>query len=115
MEGIEFMSDERLCAKHIYDWGAGRSCSRKAIVERMGQWYCKQHDPVEVAKRSEARRAKWHAEWDAESKAVKRRGEIAVARDRVVQAARAWARPSTGETTRNLRAAVEELEQLEQG
>jgi hypothetical protein len=31
-----------------------RSCSRRGVVSRNGQWWCKQHDPVEQKARADA-------------------------------------------------------------
>lgn len=54
------------CCKMIADtniWSNYHQCSRtKNLVERDGKFYCKQHDPEEVAKRDAAKRAKWRAE-----------------------------------------------------
>lgn len=53
------------CSKTIY--GGGRSfhgspCSKKATVERDGDWWCSVHDPVKVTDRREASYEKWQAE-----------------------------------------------------
>jgi hypothetical protein len=42
-------------------------CSRRGVVEREGKWYCKQHDPVAVAERRAANRAKYRAVRDERS------------------------------------------------
>ncbi len=63
------------CTKPIYDHPYGsRCCIRKAVVERDGQPYCKQHDPEAVkARRAESDR-KHKAIWDAKSARWDREG-----------------------------------------
>lgn len=42
------------CSKQVYTDSYSRpirACSRKAVVERDGKGYCKQHDPVAIAER----------------------------------------------------------------
>jgi len=44
----------------IDSWRFGQ-CSRKAIVERDGKWYCKIHDPEYIKTKDEEREAKYQA------------------------------------------------------
>lgn len=44
-------------------------CSREGVIEREGKFYCRQHDPVAVKARHDARDAKWEAEWAAQTAA----------------------------------------------
>ena len=58
----------RACSTNVYDRGCfGRShqCERAASVERAGKFFCKQHDPVAIKAKSDARTAKWEAEFAA--------------------------------------------------
>lgn len=63
------------CRASVHDGGRSvgfHQCSRKVTVERevslkgkaVTIGYCRQHDPVEVARRTRERDAKWRAEWD---------------------------------------------------
>ena len=69
------------CSERVYDGSrvdfGGHSCSRKGIIERNGELWCKQHDPEEVAARREAQSAKWQAEYDAQEQL--RRSAVALA------------------------------------
>jgi len=53
--------DEQCCATAHYGqrWDHGHQCVRRAVVERDGKLYCKQHDPVEVEKRDKKREENW--------------------------------------------------------
>ena len=44
------MTDAPKCSKKFYIKMS--SCSRKGVVERDGEWYCKQHDPVAIVARA---------------------------------------------------------------
>jgi hypothetical protein len=75
---IEFIADtniRRCCTtvettpsrKKTIEWGWSKhaiipreydQCRNKALVERDGKWYCKLHDPVEIAKRKKVREEK---------------------------------------------------------
>jgi len=64
------------CRASVHEGGRGvgfHQCGRKPTVTREvdGQEYgfCKQHDPVEVAKRNAASRAKWQTEYEAQKAA----------------------------------------------
>ena len=37
-------------------------CLFKGTVKRNGKWYCKKHDPVEIAKKREAKNRQWDRE-----------------------------------------------------
>lgn len=50
------------CCKLVSHGWRYFGCSRNGSIEHDGKFYCKQHDPVEVAKRSEARSERWAAE-----------------------------------------------------
>lgn len=43
-------------------------CSRAGVIERDGNWYCKQHDPIAVKAKQEQRNADWQAKWDKDRK-----------------------------------------------
>lgn len=63
--------EKHQCCKMVWDdtrWPRQHQCSRAGSVERDGQWYCKQHDPVAVKEKSEARDAAWRDKWDTERK-----------------------------------------------
>jgi hypothetical protein len=47
--------DERCSAKIPFDTWHDAQCSKPAVVERNGKWYCKIHDP-EYIKTKEAKR-----------------------------------------------------------
>lgn len=67
--------DETRCGKQVQSDGMGfhyHQCQRKGVVEHEGKWYCKQHDPKEVARRREAQTKKWNAEWAAKQARWKR-------------------------------------------
>ena len=49
-------------------WSRSKQCTRKNGHGTHGA-YCKQHDPVAVKAKDEARSAAWRAEWDAKSRA----------------------------------------------
>ena len=68
--GVQFqMIDKRKCSRWVYSRESflvpGHQCTRNAKVERDGNWYCKQHDPVEIKRRgqesSRRARAVFHA------------------------------------------------------
>jgi len=51
------------CSEQVWSsgyWGH-RPCTRNGVVERDGKWYCRQHDPEAVKRRSEERTAR---EWE---------------------------------------------------
>ncbi|MEO7104397.1 MAG: hypothetical protein ABI119_13770, partial [Gemmatimonadaceae bacterium] len=67
------LNAEQQCVTDV--WGAnawrGHQCTRRAVVERDGKRYCKQHDPASVVVKEAARHAAWklkdavrNAEWD---------------------------------------------------
>ena len=43
------------------EWNV-RNCLRKGKVQREGEWYCKQHDPVAVKAKQDAEKAKYQAQ-----------------------------------------------------
>lgn len=59
-------------------------CTRRAKIERDGKSYCGLHDPVVVAAKDKARKAKRHAEWKQKQerwdrqKREKEAGEMAI-------------------------------------
>lgn len=57
--------------RYIGNWPKPGQCERKGIVEAGGKFYCKQHSPAAVKKRTETARAKWEAkskQWFLEKK-----------------------------------------------
>ena len=53
--------DERCSAYVTTGWDTFQ-CSKKVVVERDGESYCKIHDPVYIAAKRKAQEAKWEAE-----------------------------------------------------
>lgn len=71
-------------------WGSlhRHQCKRTTnLVERDGNLYCKQHDPVEVKKREEARSARWDAKWKAREEELKAEKLIHVTHSKLVELA----------------------------
>ena len=68
-------------------------CSRKGKVQVDGKWYCKQHDPVEVKRREQAREEKWRKE----DQKHKHQEDIQDARDEVANVAMRWFEDATAE------------------
>lgn len=63
------------CSTRVYSsarWDFnGHLCSRNGVVERDGEWYCRQHDPEAEKAREEKRRAEYRAEMDRENKVLR--------------------------------------------
>lgn len=58
------------CSEKVPEGGRSVSfypCQRPATVQRDGKWYCWQHDPEYVAKKTAERRAGWQAKMDREA------------------------------------------------
>ncbi len=75
------MAELGRCSARVWDsgsWPSTHQCKYKAIVVRDGKGYCKQHDPVEVAKREAERVAKWDAEREANAKMYHREAVIRI-------------------------------------
>ena len=56
------------CSERVHDkgrWPSFHQCPRPGSVERDGKFYCKQHDPVAVRSKRDARDAKWESDWNA--------------------------------------------------
>lgn len=66
-------ADAKRCAKTVHRghnaW-YGYPCKFPAIIERNGKWWCKRHDPDNVAKKNAERSDKWKAQWEAEKAAI---------------------------------------------
>ncbi len=70
------MIKQQCCARLQSNLGP---CTRRAVVERDGCFYCKQHDPEEIEKKYQIRLLKWREDheikielsrrWAAETKA----------------------------------------------
>lgn len=73
------------CSARVVSPGAFHdcACSRKAIVQRDGSGYCRQHDPERVNERRKKREALWNAERETN----KARADLREARDNVATAA----------------------------
>lgn len=58
------MTPEERCRQTIYTgtWSRRSQCSKRGTVTRYGALFCSIHDPVNVAKRDTAKRARWEAE-----------------------------------------------------
>ena len=72
----------RQCSQNVYtNRSGGLRCLHPAKVERDGKWYCKQHDPVESARKLQERDNAWQQRWEdnrkfvAEAAEQKRRAE----------------------------------------
>lgn len=64
---------KKRCQATFMDGYHSRQCSRSACIEREGKVYCKQHDPVAVKARDDARSAKWQARMSEAARKNKRR------------------------------------------
>lgn len=84
------MAEVKRCAKTFWtsNW-SHRNCSRKGVIERDGEWYCRQHDPVAVEARRKARYEQWDKEHNARAALGLAEGEVREATAEVVRAARA--------------------------
>jgi hypothetical protein len=60
-------------------------CTRNAVVDRDGDWFCWQHDPIRQAKRRDLDRAQ--SDWRVQK--TKLQNTIAGLRDQIVDAVRA--------------------------
>lgn len=58
--------DMTLCRASIFNGWSSHQCSRKKAVERDGIGYCKQHDPIAVQEKRDARDAERRAYWRAQ-------------------------------------------------
>lgn len=59
------------CCKRIFSGSMiGHLCLATAKVERDGNFYCKRHDPEEVARKDKERAAKWNERWVNRSAAI---------------------------------------------
>ncbi len=65
------------CDTRIYSEFRSHPCTRNGAVERDGKFYCRQHDPVAVRQRDDARRAAWAAERNVEEAQRKEAARIA--------------------------------------
>jgi hypothetical protein len=61
-------------------------CTRKGVIVCDGKGYCNQHDPMAVVEKARVQREKYEA---SRSK-ISRAQAIAQAKERVVEAAKAW-------------------------
>ena len=64
----QFATEERCSATIVTDTYYSVRCTRRGTSTRKGKLYCTQHNPVEVAKRDNARRSKWQQKWDLEDR-----------------------------------------------
>lgn len=56
------MNEAKQCSKRLWRsgvWSRTFPCKRAGKVERDGQWYCTQHDPVRVEEREQKSRERW--------------------------------------------------------
>ena len=65
------------CDTRIYSEFRSHPCTRNGAVERDGKFYCRQHDPVAVRQRDDARRVAWAAERNVEEAQRKEAARIA--------------------------------------
>ena len=63
--------EERCCKQLLSGYDVSR-CFRRGVVERDGERYCKQHDPVAVEARADARQAQWDAKRKAQQETAAR-------------------------------------------
>lgn len=57
---------ERRCDKDVHTAGMRmhyHQCLRRAVVQREGRWFCKQHDPQEADRLTKIRQEKLNLEW----------------------------------------------------
>ncbi len=59
------MSEQR-CSKSICTYGSwhGRQCTKTAIVQHNGVWFCRVHDPDYVKAKMDKKQIAWRKEWD---------------------------------------------------
>lgn len=65
-----YARDEKRCWDEVFPVGRElhHQCGRRWTVERDGQRFCAQHDPVAEKVRKDAREARWKAESEASSR-----------------------------------------------
>jgi len=54
------------CCERVRGTVGYKQCSRSAVIEREGKFYCKQHDPEARKEKHANRYALWQASWKAE-------------------------------------------------
>lgn len=79
-----------MCSGRVWHQGAFRNspCSRRGIVERDGNHYCRQHDPVAAKARREEREAEWKAQWEAKQRRWKEAEALAALKNDALEAIR---------------------------
>ncbi len=103
--------EKRQCRGKRFDGWHWFNCAINANHEHEGRWYCKTHHPPSVDAKTVARKARWALE-----AAERRHGrDVVQARDRVVEAAKAWVGGMTHGSTYALVDATEDLLALEAG
>lgn len=68
------------CDGRVHSGWRVHQCARNGVVEHDGKFYCRQHDPVAVRQRDDARRAAWAAERNVEEAQRKEAARIAALR-----------------------------------
>ena len=74
------------CEEEVMSGWQVYQCNRKAVIERDGHRYCKQHDPEAVKARRAVSNARYQATWDAQARASK----IKQLKDEIVKYAALW-------------------------
>ena len=74
IKDIKNRCSESVSGEGRFGWTHSHQCNREGKIQRDRKWYCKQHDPVEKARKQKERSAKWDEEfkkkqaaWDREA------------------------------------------------
>jgi len=60
------------CCKRVYTGSfEGHQCTKPALVEAKGKWYCAVHDPAKVKERRDNNLAKWELEHEKRLKVLR--------------------------------------------
>jgi ferric-dicitrate binding protein FerR (iron transport regulator) len=75
------MKIKKQCCKRVFPrerWGAFHeyNCTKPAIIERNGKWYCKIHDPEYVDAKNKEKHERWNAEAEAQREVWRRENAI---------------------------------------
>lgn len=77
-------TDPNRCCVTVYDNMFRSQCQRKWKVERDGQRYCTQHDPVRIAEKKKAEDVAWRKKRNRETWEMERRNTINNAKKEIV-------------------------------
>lgn len=97
------------CSETIIDRFHSYGCTRRAVVERKGKGYCRQHDPEAIAARRKAATDAWRAQAEVERSAEARSQAVC---DRLGVGSPSWASLKRIGTVPRVRLTIEEAEGL---